>query len=47
MHVKEKTKRDVKTEAKKRLFGQVLKDKGFVTDEQIQEAMAVQKQEEQ
>lgn len=44
MHVKGKTKRDVKTEAKKRLFGQVLKDKGFVTDEQIQEAMAVQKQ---
>ncbi len=44
MHKKEKTKIDVKTEAKKRLFGQVLKEKGLVTDEQIQEALAIQKQ---
>ncbi|TVL99286.1 MAG: pilus assembly protein PilB [Candidatus Brocadia sp. WS118] len=44
MHIKEKTKIDVKTEAKKRLFGQLLKDKGFVTEEQIKEALAIQKQ---
>lgn len=44
MRVKEKTKIDVKTEAKKRLFGQLLKDKGFVTEEQFREALAIQKQ---
>lgn len=44
MQIQEKTKIDLKTEAKKRLFGQLLKDKGFVTEEQIQEALAVQKQ---
>ncbi len=44
MQVQEKPKIDLKTEAKKRLFGQLLKDKGFVTEEQIREALAVQKQ---
>lgn len=44
MHVKEKTKRDLKTEAKRKLFGQLLKDKGFITEEQIREATAIQKQ---
>lgn len=44
MQIQEKTKLDLKTEAKKRLFGQLLKDKGFVTEEQIQEALAIQKQ---
>ncbi|MBI5307003.1 MAG: Flp pilus assembly complex ATPase component TadA, partial [Planctomycetes bacterium] len=40
----EKTKIDLKTEAKKRLFGQILKDRGLVTEEQLQEALIVQKQ---
>jgi type IV pilus assembly protein PilB len=44
MQVQEKPKIDLKTEAKKRLFGQLLKDKGFVTEEQIREALAIQKQ---
>ncbi|MFO0795070.1 MAG: ATPase, T2SS/T4P/T4SS family [Candidatus Brocadiaceae bacterium] len=42
MQLKEKTK--VKTDAKRRLFGQILKDKGLVTENQILEALAVQKQ---
>src|SRR5574337_650600 len=44
MQIKERTKIDIKTEAKKRLFGQLLKDKEFVTEGQIQEALAIQKQ---
>ncbi|MBE7447093.1 MAG: Flp pilus assembly complex ATPase component TadA [Planctomycetia bacterium] len=44
MQIQEKTKIDLKTEAKKRLFGQLLKEKGFVTEEQIREALAIQKQ---
>lgn len=44
MQIQEKTKIDLKTEAKRRLFGQLLKDEGFVTEEQIQEALVVQKQ---
>src|SRR3990172_9185290 len=40
----DKTKINLKTEAKRRLFGQILKDKGFVTENQIQEALAIQKQ---
>lgn len=40
----DKTKINIKTEAKRRLFGQILKDKGFVTENQIQEALAIQKQ---
>lgn len=44
MHIQEKTKIDIKTEAKRRLFGQLLKDKGFVTEEQILEALTIQKQ---
>lgn len=44
MQVQKKPKIDLKTEAKKRLFGQLLKDKGFVTEEQIREALAIQKQ---
>ena len=42
MQLKEKT--NVKTDAKRRLFGQILKDKGLVTENQILEALAVQKQ---
>ncbi len=45
MQILEKTNKNVRTEAKKKLFGQLLKDKGFVTEEQIQEAFSVQKQE--
>ena len=44
MQSQEKTITDIKTEAKRRIFGQLLKDKGFVTDNQIQEALAIQKQ---
>ena len=33
---------DLKTDSKKKLFGQLLKDKGFVTEGQIQEALALQ-----
>ena len=44
MQSQEKTKTDIKTEAKRRIFGQLLKDKGFVTDNQIQEALSIQKQ---
>ncbi|HHT9116058.1 MAG: Flp pilus assembly complex ATPase component TadA [Planctomycetes bacterium] len=44
MQSQEKTKADIKTESKRRIFGQLLKDKGFVTDNQIQEALAIQKQ---
>jgi type IV pilus assembly protein PilB len=39
-----KTKTNIKTEARRKLFGQILREKGFVTEEQIQEAMAIQKQ---
>jgi len=44
MQLQDKTKTNIKTEAKRRLFGQILKDKGFVTENQIQEALAIQKQ---
>ena len=44
MQIQEKTKTSVKTEAKRRLFAQILKDKGFATENQIQEALAIQKQ---
>ena len=44
VQIQEKANIDLKTEAKRRLFGQLLKDKGFVTEEQIQEALAVQKE---
>ncbi|MBI2469822.1 MAG: Flp pilus assembly complex ATPase component TadA [Planctomycetes bacterium] len=44
MQLQDKTKINVRTEAKRRLFGQILKDKGFVTENQIQEALAIQKQ---
>ena len=44
MQSQEKTITNIKTEAKRRIFGQLLKDKGFVTDNQIQEALAIQKQ---
>ena len=44
MQIQEKTKTSVKTEAKRRLFGQILKDKGFVTENQLREALAIQKQ---
>ena len=44
MQSQEKTKTDIRAEAKRRIFGQLLKDKGFVTDNQIQEALAIQKQ---
>ncbi|HLE86506.1 MAG TPA: pilus assembly protein PilB, partial [Candidatus Brocadiaceae bacterium] len=44
MQSQEKTITDIKTEAKRRIFGQLLKDKGFVTDNQIQEALSIQKQ---
>src|SRR3990167_4879775 len=44
MQSQEKTKTNIKTEAKRRIFGQLLKDKGFVTDNQIQEALSIQKQ---
>ncbi|MEK6622336.1 MAG: ATPase, T2SS/T4P/T4SS family [Planctomycetota bacterium] len=40
----EKIKTDLKSEAKRRLFGQVLRDRGLVTDEQIQETLVIQKQ---
>jgi len=43
MQIQEKTKTSVKTEAKRRLFGQILKDKGFVTENQLLEALAIQK----
>lgn len=39
-----KTKTNLKTEARRKLFGQILKEKGFVTEAQIQEAIAIQKQ---
>jgi len=42
MQGKDKIKIDLKTGAKKKLFGQLLKDKGFVTEAQIQEALALQ-----
>ncbi|MEK7699756.1 MAG: ATPase, T2SS/T4P/T4SS family, partial [Planctomycetota bacterium] len=44
MPVLEKTKTDLKAEAKRRLFGQVLQDRGLVTEEQVKEALVVQKQ---
>jgi len=44
MQIQEKTKTSVQTEAKRRIFGQILKDKGFATENQIQEALAIQKQ---
>lgn len=44
MEIQEKTKTSVKTEAKRRLFGQILKDKCFITENQLLEALAVQKQ---
>ena len=44
MQIQEKTNTSVKTEAKRRLFGQILKDKGFVTENQLREALAIQKQ---
>src|SRR3989339_515899 len=40
----EKTKARIKTESKQKLFGQILKDKGFATENQILEALAIQKQ---
>lgn len=39
-----KEKTSFKKEAKRKLFGQILKDKGLITEVQIQEALAVQKQ---
>ncbi|HHT9109530.1 MAG TPA: GspE/PulE family protein [Candidatus Brocadiaceae bacterium] len=42
MQLKEKI--NVKTDPKRRLFGQILKDKGLITENQILEALAVQKQ---
>ncbi|MCF6154301.1 MAG: pilus assembly protein PilB [Candidatus Brocadia sp.] len=44
MQIQENKKIDLKTGAKIRLLGQLLKDKGFVTEDQIQEALLVQKQ---
>ncbi len=44
MQLQDKTKINIRTEAKRRLFGQILKDKGFVTENQIREALAIQKQ---
>ncbi|TLD43651.1 MAG: Type IV fimbrial assembly, ATPase PilB [Candidatus Jettenia ecosi] len=43
MQMKEKTKVSLKTEAKRKLFGQILKDKGLITEDQIQEALAIQR----
>ena len=44
MTTAEKPKVNLKTEAKRRIFGQLLKEKGFVTEDQVQEALAIQKQ---
>ena len=44
MQSQEKTKTDIKTDPKRWLFGQLLKSKGFVTDNQLQEVLSVQKQ---
>lgn len=44
MQIQEKTKVNPRTDAKRRLFGEILKDKGFATENQIQEALAIQKQ---
>ncbi|GAB63051.1 type IV fimbrial assembly protein [Candidatus Jettenia caeni] len=44
MQMKEKTKVSLKTEAKRKLFGQILKDKGLITEDQIQEALMIQRQ---
>ena len=44
MQLQDKTKINIRTEAKRRLFGQILKDKGFATENQIREALAIQKQ---
>lgn len=44
MQITEKPKVSFKTEAKRRIFGQLLKEKGFVTEDQVQEALAIQKQ---
>ena len=42
MQKQEKAKIDVAKEAMKRLFGQILKGKGLLTEDQIQEALAIQ-----
>ncbi|MGQ3684065.1 MAG: GspE/PulE family protein [Candidatus Loosdrechtia sp.] len=39
-----KEKTSFRKEAKRKLFGQILKDKGLITETQIQEALAIQKQ---
>ncbi|TVM01975.1 ATPase, T2SS/T4P/T4SS family [uncultured Candidatus Kuenenia sp.] len=44
MQAKSKSKPDAKSDAQRRLFGQLLKENGFATEDQIQEALAVQKQ---
>ena len=44
MQITEKPKTSVKTEGKRRLFGQLLIAKGFVTEDQIQEALSISKQ---
>lgn len=44
MQKKEKTKVSSKVEAKRKLFGQILKDKGLITEDQIQEALMIQRQ---
>ncbi|UJS17674.1 MAG: Flp pilus assembly complex ATPase component TadA [Candidatus Jettenia sp.] len=44
MQMKEKTKVSLKVEAKRKLFGQILKDKGLITEDQIQEALMIQRQ---
>lgn len=44
MTIAEKPGVNLKTDAKRRLFGQLLKEKGFVTEDQVLEALAIQKQ---
>ncbi|MCF6150500.1 MAG: Flp pilus assembly complex ATPase component TadA [Candidatus Kuenenia sp.] len=42
--IQSKSKPDIKSDARRRLFGQLLKERGYVTEDQIQEALAIQKQ---
>ncbi|MCF6158447.1 MAG: pilus assembly protein PilB [wastewater metagenome] len=44
MQAQEKIKKDIKAEAKRKLFGQILKEKGHITEDQIHEALVIQRQ---
>lgn len=44
MKIKEKTKVSLKIEARRKLFGQILMDKGLITEDQNREALVIQRQ---